>query len=317
MDKSDFSVKLGDIIKKFDLEVLNATKNFENILMKDEDVSRPGMQIAGFFEYFQSERIQILGKGEATFLDSFLPSRRLFVFDKIFSYKIPVMIITRGIEPFPECIEAARKNNVPILRTKKNTATFISELTTFLKLKMSPKITIHGTLVDVYGDGVLMLGESGIGKSETALELITRGHRLIADDAVEITKTSDALLQGESPELTRYYMEVRGIGVIDIRRIHGLGAVKQTQRIDLIVHLEQWENFKNNDRLGEEEEFEEILGVSLPSITIPVAAGRNIAIIIEIASMNNRQRRMGINSAQELSQKILLSMQKGENEEDR
>lgn len=309
MYRSDFSIKLGDIVKKFDLEVINATRDFENVLIKGEDVGRPGLQLAGFFDYFQNDRIQILGKGEATFLDKFLPARRMFIFNRIFEYKIPALIITRSIEPFQECVEAAKINSIPIFRTDQYTAPFISSLTAYLKMRMAPKVTIHGTLVDVYGEGVLLLGDSGIGKSETAIELINRGHRLIADDAVEITKLSNDSLYGEAPEITRHYMEIRGVGIIDIRRIFGVGAIKQTQRIDLIIHLDNWNNYKNSDRMGIEEYSEEILGVEVPSTTIPVAAGRNLSVIIEIASMNNRQRQMGINSAKELSDKILEGLQ--------
>ena len=310
MAKRNLSVKLIDVINEFNLDVFFGPPGFEDILLKDEDVNRPGLQLAGFFEYFSNERIQVLGKIETTFMERFTDSRRYNVFNRLFELSIPAAIFTRSITPCPECIAAAKLNNTPLLRTSRFTAPFISELTSYLKMRMGPRMTIHGTLIEVYGEGVLLMGDSGIGKSETALELVKRGHRIISDDAVEIFKPIDNSVYGTSPEMTRYFMELRGIGIIDVRRIFGVGAVKQSEEISLVIHLDPWQEGKAYERLGLEDHVENILGVDIPTMTIPVAAGRNLAVIIEIATMNSKERRMGTNSAEELSNRLYESLKK-------
>lgn len=310
MAKRNLSVKLIDVINEFNLEVVSGPPGFEDIVLKDEDVNRPGLQLAGFFEYFSNERMQVVGKIETTFMERFTPERRYNVFNRLFEQNIPAIIFTRSLVPFPECIEAAKANNTTILRTSTFTAPFISEITSYLKMRMGPRMTIHGTLIEVYGEGVLLMGDSGIGKSETALELVKRGHRIISDDAVEIFKPLDNSIYGTSPEMTRYFMELRGIGIIDVRRIFGVGAVKQSEKIGLVIHLDAWQEGKNYERLGIENHVENILGVDIPTITIPVAAGRNLAVIIEIATMNNKERQMGTNSAEELSNRLYESLKK-------
>ena len=294
------SVKLSEIIREFDLEVLHAPDGIESIEIDSDDINRPGLQLAGFFDYFDANRLQIMGKVETTFLESFTHEKRLSTFEKLFSYKIPAVIISRSIEPFEECMEMARKFGIPILRSREWTSSLMSDMLSTLKVWLAPRITRHGVLVEVYGEGILILGDSGIGKSETAIELVKRGHRLIADDAVEIKKVSNHTLVGTAPEVIRHFIELRGIGVIDVRRIFGMGAVKMTERIDLVVSLELWREGKNYDRLGLDSPQMNILDINLPLLTIPVKPGRNLAVIIEVAAMNNRDRKMGFNAANDL-----------------
>ncbi len=299
-----YHVKLTDIISEFGLEVLFAPANMAEIRIVTDDVNRPGLQLAGFFDYFDASRIQIVGKVEATFIERFTHERRHRCFEKLMSKHIPALIVSRGMEPFPECMEMAQKYGVPLLRTQESTSYLMSAMIASLKVSLAPRITRHGVLVEVYGEGILLLGDSGVGKSETAIELVKRGHRLIADDAVEIKRVSAKSLVGSAPELIRHYIELRGIGVVDVRRIFGMGAVKSTEKIDLVIHVEIWKESTQYDRLGIEEQTTTILDVNVPSLVVPVKPGRNLAVIIEVAAMNNRHKKMGYNAAREFTERV-------------
>jgi HPr kinase/phosphorylase len=299
-----YSVKLTDIIREFNLEILYAPDDYEKILIVADDVNRPGLQLAGFFDYFDSSRLQVLGKVENTFLERFMPENRRQVFDKLLSKRVPAIIISRGLDPFPECLEMAEKYRTPVLRSIDPTSYLISALISSLKEALAPRITRHGVLVEVYGEGILLIGESGVGKSESAIELVKRGHRLIADDAVELKKISASTLIGSAPDMIRHYIELRGIGIIDVRRLFGMGSVRQNQTVDLIINLEPWQEGTQYDRLGVESLYTTILDVKIPSLTVPVKPGRNLAIIIEVAAMNNREKKMGYNAAHEFTERI-------------
>ena len=276
--------------------------------MSTTDVNRPGLQLAGFFDYFDPKRLQIFGMVENTYLGNMSSERRYNAIDALFEKHIPAVIITRGATVYPEVLELAEKYKVSLLRTAIPTSNFMSALIAFLNVELAPRITRHGVLVEVYGEGVLILGESGVGKSETAVEVMKRGHRLVADDAVEIKKVSSKSLVGSSPEIIRHFIEIRGIGIVDVKKIFGMGAVKDTEKINMVIHLEAWQKGKQYDRLGLTDEYTNILGIDIPSLTIPVRPGRNLAIIFEVAAMNNRQRRMGYNAAEELNRRILGQM---------
>ena len=280
---SIYSVKLGKIIKEFGLEVLRGGTGYENRAIETEDVNRPGLQLTGFFDYFDPSRLQVIGKVETTYLTGLTPEARRESFERLLSQDITALIITRGIDPFPECMEMAERYDRTVLRSQETTSALMSTLIASLKSYLSPQITRHGVLVDVYGEGVLLLGESGVGKSETAIELVKRGHRLIADDAVEIKRTAAMNLMGTAPELIRHYIELRGIGVIDVRRLFGMSAVKDEAVIDMVINLEQWKDGALYDRLGLEELYTTILDVQVPSLTVPVKPGRNLAVIVEVA----------------------------------
>jgi HPr kinase/phosphorylase len=301
---SIYSVKLGKIIKEFGLEVLRGGTGYEDRAIETEDVNRPGLQLTGFFDYFDPSRLQVIGKVETTYLTGLTPEARRESFERLLSQDITALIITRGIDPFPECMEMAERYDRTILRSQETTSALMSTLIASLKSYLSPQITRHGVLVDVYGEGVLLLGESGVGKSETAIELVKRGHRLIADDAVEIKRTAAMNLMGTAPELIRHYIELRGIGVIDVRRLFGMSAVKDEAVIDMVINLEQWKDGALYDRLGLEELYTTILDVQVPSLTVPVKPGRNLAVIVEVAAMNNRHKKMGYNAALEFTKQI-------------
>ena len=301
---SIYSVKLGKIIKEFGLEVLRGGTGYENRTIETEDVNRPGLQLTGFFDYFDPSRLQVIGKVETTYLTGLTPEARRESFERLLSQDITALIITRGIDPFPECMEMAERYDRTVLRSQETTSALMSTLIASLKSYLSPQITRHGVLVDVYGEGVLLLGESGVGKSETAIELVKRGHRLIADDAVEIKRTAAMNLMGTAPELIRHYIELRGIGVIDVRRLFGMSAVKDEAVIDMVINLEQWKDGALYDRLGLEELYTTILDVQVPSLTVPVKPGRNLAVIVEVAAMNNRHKKMGYNAALEFTKQI-------------
>jgi len=303
-----FSVKLGHIIKEMRLNKLYFHPEMDDIEIVCADINRPGLQLIGFFEYFDANRIQIIGKVEMTYLATLEPEERSKSLDILFSKKFPAAIITRTMTPFPEILAAAEKYDIPLLQTDEISSRFMSEIIRNLNVMLAPRITRHGVLVEVYGEGLLLLGESGVGKSETAIELLKRGHRLVADDAVEIKKVSNETLVGSSPEIIRHFIELRGIGIVNVRNIFGIGAVKDTEKIDLIVHLEPWRSGFEYDRLGLDETFTELLGIKVPSITIPVKQGRNLAVIMEVAAMNNRQKHMGFNAAQELNQRLAESL---------
>ena len=308
-----FTVGLEKIIEEFKLEEICVPN--KKIKIETAEVNRPGLQIAGFFDYFEVRRLQIFGMVECTYLSGLTPEERYKSIDALFSRKIPAVIITRNQDVFPEVSELAEKHGVNVLRTPMSTSYFMSALIAFLNVELAPRITRHGVLVEVYGEGVLILGESGVGKSETAVELMKRGHRLVADDAVEIKKVSAKSLVGTSPEIIRHFIEIRGIGIVDVKKIFGMGAVKDTEKIDLVIHLEVWQKGKQYDRLGLVDEYTNILGIDVPSLTVPVRPGRNLAVIFEIAAMNNRQRRMGYNAAEELNNRILGHMNEAEEEQ--
>ena len=304
-----FTVSLGKIIDEFHLETIYMPKDPAEILIDENDVTRPGLQLMGFYEYFNPERMQIIGKMEFAYLSTIDEETRTQRLDALMSRHIPALIIARELPYFSEMLDLAKKYEVPLLRSKESTSNFISGLIAFLNLNLAPRITRHGVLIEIYGEGVLLLGESGVGKSETAIELVKRGHRLVADDAVEIRKVSNISLVGSSPDNIRHFLELRGIGIINARRLFGIGAVKNTEKIELIVEMEQWNPEKIYDRMGVDTQFATILGVKIPMLTIPVKPGRNLAVILEVAAMNNRQKKMGYNAAAELLDQLGLDME--------
>ena len=299
--RSKYTVLLKTIVEEHGLQILHAAKDYETKRIVTYDVNRPAMQLAGFYNYFDPERIQIIGRVESTYLDTLSDKERLAAFERFMQYDIAALVICHGVPPFPECLEMAEKYDRNLFITPEDTSEFQAGVISSLRSHLAPRTTVHGVLVEIYGEGVLLTGDSGIGKSETALELIKRGHRLIADDAVEIKKVGRDRLVGDAPEMIRYYMELRGIGVVNVRRIYGIGAVKPESGIDLVVHLEPWEEGKAYDRLGLTSENETILGVEIPRVTIPVRPGRNLAVILELAAMNNRQKKLGYNAAEALA----------------
>ncbi len=297
-----FSVSLSRIVKEFALEEVYVPENIDEIVVSTADLNRPGLQLGGFYDYFDSDRIQIIGKNEDSFLRTFIDMETRI--DRFLSQKPPALVITRGLDVSEHAIKSAEKYGVPILRTQESTSAFMAALIAFLSVELAPRITRHGVLVEVYGEGMLIIGESGVGKSETAIELIKRGHRLIADDAVEIRRVSNKTLVGAPPENIRHFIELRGIGIINARRIFGMGAVKPSEKIDMVINLEIWDQNKVYDRMGIESEEAEILGLKVPQVTVPVRPGRNLAIILEVAAMNNRQKKMGFNAAKELLRRL-------------
>ncbi len=304
MSQNKFTVTLQQIIDELKLEELYLPKPAEEVLISENEVNRPGLQLMNFYDYFNPERIQILGKTEFAYLSTIGEEKRTDIIDKLFQTGIPALIITRDLECFPELITLAEKNQIPVLRSRDSTSSFVAALIAFLNLNLAPRITRHGVLVEIYGEGVLILGESGVGKSETAIELVKRGHRLVADDSVEIRKVSNISLVGSSPDNIRHFLELRGIGIINARKLFGVGAVKVTEKIDLVVELEIWNPEKLYDRMGIDNEYISILGVNVPAATIPVKPGRNLAVILEVAAMNNRQKKMGYNAAHELLERL-------------
>lgn len=303
--ESNYSIPLTSLINEFSLEKVYVPENLEDILVHTTEVNRPGLQLSGFFGHFEPSRIQIIGRAEHKYLGMLSADKRNESLTNFFEQKPVAVVVSSELEIFPELLERAEYFEVPLLRTVERTSTFMASLIASLNLNLAPRITRHGVLVEVYGEGMLILGESGVGKSETAIELVKRGHRLIADDAVEIKRVSSKTLVGSAPEIIRHYVELRGIGIVDVKRIFGVGAVKMTEKIDMIVNLEPWESGKIYDRLGLETEFTEILGIEIPTTLIPVRPGRNLAIILEIAAMNNRQKRMGYNTAVEFNKRIM------------
>lgn len=313
MAESEFSIAISKIAENFQLEEIYKPVDGEKILVSSTDVNRPGLQMVGFFDYFDAERIQILGKVEYTYLQKLTSEKRGEILEQLFSKKIPMIVLTRGMQVFSEILTCAEKYGIAVYRTEVETSSFMSALISYLNVQLAPRRTRHGVLVEVYGEGVLIMGESGVGKSETAIELVKRGHRLVADDAVEIKRVSDKTLVGTSPDVIRHFVELRGIGIIDIKEIFGMGAVKDTENINLIIHLEKWDENKQYDRLGLVDEFTNIMGINVPSLTIPVKLGRNLAVIVEVAAMNNRQKRMGYNAAVELNNRLMSEMEKNLN----
>lgn len=299
-----YSVPLTTLVEEFRLRVEFASTDYKSIHLTVEDVSRPGIQLAGYFDHFEPMRLQVLGNVEMSYLDRLTEDARMAIFDRLFSYKFPALLIARGRQPDPACLAMAKKHNVTLLRTDEATSTIISAIITYLRGALAPRITRHGVLMEVYGEGILLTGESGMGKSETAVELLKRGHRLIADDAVEIRKISGNTLVGTAPASIRNYVELRGIGIIDVSKLFGAGAVKAENEINLVVNIVPWNNQENYDRLGIEVQYTELLGVKIPMNTIPITPGRNLAVILEVAAMNNRQRKMGYNAALEFTEQF-------------
>ena len=303
-----YTIPLLQLEKEFSLERIYVPEDYDTVLVRTPEVSRPGLALAGFYGIFERDRIQIIGNAEHKYLQGLTPEAReqtLVTFIK----SLPVAVLfTSGNEVFPEIVRQAQISGVPVLRTKEHTSPIMAALIASLNTHLAPRITRHGVLVEVYGEGILLLGDSGVGKSETAIELVKRGHRLIADDAVEIKRVSAKTLVGSAPEIIRHYVELRGIGIVDIRRLFGMGSVKETEKIDLVINLEPWVQGKMYDRLGLDEQKVDILGIKVPCTTIPVKPGRNLAIILEIAAMNNRQKRMGYNTAEEFNKRLMESM---------
>lgn len=295
-----YTIPLSKIIHELQLETAFLPKSADDILIQSRDVVRPGMELNGYHEYFDPNRIAVLGRAEMYMLESLKPERRAMALDSYLSLKPPAVIVARSIDPGKDFMEIAETYHVPVLRTTESTSNVVASLVAYLNVELAPRITRHGVLVEVYGEGILLVGDSGVGKSETAIELIKRGHRLIADDAVEIRRVSSKSLVGQSPENIRHFIELRGIGIINARRIFGMGAVKLQEKIDMCINLEIWDATKVYDRMGMDSEYTEILGIKVPVMTIPVKPGRNLAIIIEVAAMNNRQKKMGYNAAYEL-----------------
>lgn len=298
----NFTVELSKIVTNMKLDKLYYPDR--EIYISTADLNRPGLQITGFFDYFDARRIQVFGMVETTYLQTLTPEQRYNGLRKLFEKNVSAVVLTRNGNATPEMMRLAEEFDTPVLRTAQDTSSFTSTLNAFLNVELAPRITRHGVLVEIYGQGVLIMGESGVGKSEAAVELIKRGHRLVADDAVEIKKVSSISLVGSSPDIIRHFIEIRGIGIVDVKNIFGMGAVKEAEKIDLIIHLETWESGKQYDRLGLVDEYTNILGLDIPSLTIPVRPGRNLAVIFEVAAMNNRQKRMGYNAAEELNRRM-------------
>ena len=296
-------LKMSEFVAQFNLEVLNKGADFDTMLLTITDVNRPGLQFHDFYDYFDPRRLQVVGKAEITYLKGLTEQRRRKCFDDLFLYDIPALVISRGLDCFPECLDSAREHDRTLLRTEDTTVEFTSRTIEFLNRYLAPCVTRHGVLLDISGEGVMITGDSGIGKSESAIELIMRGHRLVADDAVEIRRISNQLI-GTAPEVIRHYIELRGIGVVDVQQLFGMSAVREDQDIDLVVNLEQWNDETMYDRLGLEQLYTVILDVKVPALTVPVKPGRNLAIIVEVAAMNNRHKKMGYNAAQAFTQQI-------------
>lgn len=299
-----YTIPLSKIIHELQLETAFLPKSADDILIQSRDVVRPGMELNGYHEYFDPNRIAVLGRAEMYMLESLKPERRAMALDSYLSLKPPAVIVARGIDPGKDFMEIAETYHVPVLRTTESTSNVVASLVAYLNVELAPRITRHGVLVEVYGEGLLLVGDSGVGKSETALELLKRGHRLIADDAVEIRKLSNASLVGTAPDLIRNYIELRGIGIINVAKLFGMGAVRTENEINLVVNIVPWNTQEPYDRLGLEDQYTEILGVQVPVNTIPVTAGRNLAVILEVAAMNNRQRKLGYNPAKEFTDQI-------------
>ena len=310
------SVKMEKVVEKFKLENLTPDIDIKSIKITMPDVNRPALQMAGYFEHFDSSRLQVIGFVEYTYMEGISEEQKRVVYDKLMSYDIPCVVFCRELQPDPIFLEIAYKYNRPVFSTKKNTSVFMAEAIRWLNVKLAPCISVHGVLVDVYGEGVLITGESGIGKSEAALELVKRGHRLVTDDAVEIRKVSDDTLVGSAPDVTKHLIELRGIGIVDVKALFGAASVKDTQSIDMVIRLEDWDKDKEYDRLGLEEEYTEYLGNKVVCYTLPIRPGRNLAVICETAAVNLRQKKMGYNAAQELYTRVQNSLARRREEDE-
>jgi HPr kinase/phosphorylase len=304
-----YTVDLVQLIDKMNCENCTPDIDIKRIKISQPDVNRPALQLAGFFDHFDSERVQIIGFVENAYMQNLSAERRIEIMSRLMDYKVPCIVFCRDLPVSDTLIKIATEKEVPILRTSKTTSSFMAEVIRWLNVELAPRISIHGVLVDVYGEGILITGESGIGKSEAALELIKRGHRLVADDVVEIKKVSDETLIGTSPDITRHFIELRGIGIIDVKTLFGVESVKNTQAIDLVIKLEEWSRDKDYDRFGLDEQYIEYLGNRVVCHNIPIRPGRNLAIIVESAAVNHRQKKMGYNAAQELYKRVTNKIQ--------
>nr|WP_296168422.1 HPr(Ser) kinase/phosphatase [uncultured Ruminococcus sp.] len=305
----EFSVPLSQIAEALNLTEVYVAENYKETNISTVEINRPGLELTGYLEFFDNKRIQVLGNTEFSYLGRYGPEAQKMVIDSIFSFGPPAVIICRDIEPSNAILESAKLHKVSIFSTPQSTSDLTASLVQYLNKELAPRITRHGVLVEVYGEGCLLIGDSGVGKSETAIELIKRGHRLVADDAVEIRRTSQTTLYGQSPENIRHFIELRGIGIINARKLFGMGAIKQQEKIDMVINLEQWDSSKVYDRMGLDNEYMKILGVEVPTLTIPVKPGRNLAVIIEVAAMNNRQKKMGYNAAIELLKNLGMAVE--------
>lgn len=310
------SVSLARIVEKMKLEPLTPEIEIKGIKIKQPDINRPALQIAGFFEHYEATRLQIIGFVEYKYMMSLSDEKKEEIYTKLLSYPIPCIVFCRELEPDELFLKKAIENRVPLFRTKKTTSAFMAEIIRWLNVKLAPCISVHGVLVDVYGEGVLIVGESGIGKSEAALELVKRGHRLVTDDVVEIRKVSDDTIIGTAPDITKHFIEIRGVGIVDVKTLYGVSSVKDTQTIDLVIKLADWNKDTEYDRLGLEEEYTEYLGKKVVCHNIPIRPGRNLAVICESAAVNHRQKKMGYNAAQELYQRVQNSLAKKREDED-
>ena len=303
--QSKYSIPLSTLIDEFQLQEIYLPENAKDIKVSCPEVNRPGLALSGFMEVFEPFRIQIIGRAEYKYLDELPAEQRNIRLEAFFKTKPVAVVITTKLEVFDEMLTHAQNYDVPILRTEERTSTFMAAIISSPNTKLAPRCTLHGVFVEVYGEGILILGDSGIGKSETAIELVKRGHRLIADDAVEIKRVSSKTLLGSAPELIKYYIELRGIGIVDVRRLFGMGAVNETEKIDLVIKLEKWDSEKVYDRFGLDDETEDILGIKIPALTIPVHAGRNLSVVLEVAAMNHRQKKLGYNTAEEFNKRLM------------
>ena len=303
-------VELKKVVEKMDLKNLTPNVDIRDKTIEIPDINRPALQLTGYFEHFDSDRVQLIGYVEYTFLEKLSEETKKEIYTQLLSYQIPCIVFSRDLRPEPMLLEMAEKANIPVFNTEKKTAQFTAEIIRWLNVELAPCISIHGVLVDVYGVGVLIMGESGIGKSEAALELFKRGHRLVSDDVVEIRKVSDATLVGTAPDITRHFIELRGIGIVDVKTLYGVQSVRETQNIDLVITLEDWDKDKKYDRLGMEEEYTEFLGNKIVCHQLPIRPGRNLAIIVETAAINYRQKKMGYNAAQELYKRVQKNLTK-------
>ena len=306
---ANFTVSLKKLTEKVSMDVVYAPQDLENISVQIAEVNRPGLFLAGYYDYFDKLRLQIMGLAEMNFLSGLSPEKRYEALDQLFRQQPPAVIVGRSeeLKPFPEMQELAKKHGVALLRSNETTCTLMGSLISVLNLELAPRITRHGVLVEVYGEGILILGDSGVGKSETAIELVKRGHRLIADDAVELRRVSYRKILGTAPANIRHFIELRGIGIINVARVFGIGSVRSSVEVEMVVQLEPWDRTKNYDRTGLETEYYDILGVKVPSMLIPVMPGRNLAVILETAAINNRQKEMGYNAAKELLTQLGLA----------